>query len=276
MILLLSYTLSNAQIKNAKTESVKIYGNCEMCKSAIEKAGNVKHISKVEWRQDTKTADLTYDANKTNQSEILKRIALAGYGSDSFLAPDDVYNGLPECCQYNRINKSVAKVEVTEGHSFDIHNVADVEPPMKQEVNQADVIFNHYFYLKDALVGSDGNLASSYAKELLIAINALEMDKLSHNEHGVWMSIKELLSTEADHIAETKDVEQQRNYFISLSEYMYKLVKVSKLDEPVYYQHCPMANEGNGANWLSKENAVKNPYYGSKMLTCGKIVETIK
>ena len=37
-----------------------------------------------------------------------------------------------------------------------------------------------------------------------------------------------------------------------------------------------MANGGKGANWLSKENAVKNPYYGSQMLTCGSTVETIK
>jgi hypothetical protein len=37
-----------------------------------------------------------------------------------------------------------------------------------------------------------------------------------------------------------------------------------------------MANDGKGADWLSKENAVKNPYYGSMMLTCGKTVETIK
>ena len=39
--LLLSFTACNAQIKNAKTESVKIYGNCGMCETTIEKAGNV-------------------------------------------------------------------------------------------------------------------------------------------------------------------------------------------------------------------------------------------
>ena len=50
---------------------------------------------------------------------------------------------------------------------------------------------------------------------------------------------------------------------------------VSKNETPVYYQFCPMANDGKGANWLSKENAVKNPYYGSMMLSCGKTVETI-
>jgi len=57
---------------------------------------------------------------------------------------------------------------------------------------------------------------------------------------------------------------------------MYDLIKTTKPETPVYYQHCPMANGGKGANWLSKENAVKNPYYGSQMLTCGKTVETIK
>jgi hypothetical protein len=57
---------------------------------------------------------------------------------------------------------------------------------------------------------------------------------------------------------------------------MYALMKVSKQETPTYYQFCPMANDGKGANWLSKENAVKNPYYGNQMLTCGKVVETIK
>ena len=41
IIVLLSFTACEAQIKNAKTETVKIYGNCDMCEKAIEK-GN-KH-----------------------------------------------------------------------------------------------------------------------------------------------------------------------------------------------------------------------------------------
>ena len=89
---LLSFTACNAQIKNAKTESVKIYGNCGMCETTIEKAGNKKKIAKVDWNKDTKMATITYDAKKTNQDAILKRIALSGYDSDKFLAPDDVYN----------------------------------------------------------------------------------------------------------------------------------------------------------------------------------------
>ena len=63
---------------------------------------------------------------------------------------------------------------------------------------------------------------------------------------------------------------------MALSKNIYELIKVSKSAGTVYYQFCPMANDGKGANWLSKESAIKNPYYGSQMLTCGKTVETIK
>jgi hypothetical protein len=42
MTLLLSINVVSAQIKNAKTETVKIYGNCGMCKTKIETAGTLK------------------------------------------------------------------------------------------------------------------------------------------------------------------------------------------------------------------------------------------
>ena len=62
---------------------------------------------------------------------------------------------------------------------------------------------------------------------------------------------------------------------MSLSKNMYASIKVSKQETPTYYHHCSMANNGKGADWLSKENAIKNPYYGSQMLSCGKTIETI-
>ena len=47
-LLLFSSSSCNAQIKNAKTEIVKIYGNCEMCEKTIGMAGNVKKVANVE------------------------------------------------------------------------------------------------------------------------------------------------------------------------------------------------------------------------------------
>ena len=99
---------------------------------------------------------------------------------------------------------------------------------------------------------------------------------MTTEEHTVWMKVMKDLAFDAEHIAETKDVGHQRDHFTSLSDNIYKLIKVSKQETSVYYQHCPMFNDGKGANWLSKENAIKNPYYGSSMLSCGKTTETIK
>jgi hypothetical protein len=283
---LLSFTACNAQIKNAKTESVKIYGNCGMCETTIEKAGNKKKIAKVDWNKDTKMATITYDAKKTNQDAILKRIALSGYDSDKFLAPDDVYAKLPGCCQYDRVKKVVAKTETpkveakVDDHSGHNHSTTatTTEKPVevKQVVNQLKAVFDNYFAVKDALVKTDGNTSSTKAKELLTAVNAVKMDKLTTEEHTVWMKVMKDLTFDAEHIADTKDASHQRDHFMSLSKNMYALIKVSKTETPTYYQFCPMANDGKGANWLSKENAVKNPYYGNQMLTCGKVVETIK
>ncbi len=156
-----------------------------------------------------------------------------------------------------------------------MHNQENVNET-KQEIHQLKAVFDSYFALKDALVKSDGNLASSKAKELLTAINTVEMSKLTNDEHSVWMKVMKDLSFDTENIEATKDVGHQRDRFMSLSKNMYELTKVSKSETPVYYQHCPMANEGKGANWLSKDNAIKNPYYGSQMMTCGKTVETIK
>jgi copper chaperone CopZ len=274
-----SLTSCEAQVKNAKTETVKIYGNCGMCETTIETAGNIKKVAKVDWDKDTKIAIITYDSTKTNQDEILKRIALAGYDGDKFLAPDDVYSKLHGCCQYERVTKTaIVKTDVVEDHSSHNHDATATEKPTEtsQEVNQLKSIFDNYFALKDALVKSDGALASANAKALLTAINAVKMDKLTTEEHTVWMKVMKDLAFDTEHIEETKDVGHQRDHFTSLSKNMYELIKVSKYETPVYYQYCPMYNDGKGANWLSKENVVKNPYYGSSMLSCGKTVETIK
>jgi len=278
IIVLLSNT-AIAQIKNATTEQVKIYGNCGMCETKIEKAGNIKKIANVDWNHETQMATLTYDAKKTNQDEILKRIALVGYDSDKFLAPDDVYNNLHGCCQYDRVAKVPVKEDnkttaSSEDHSN--HNHSEMITTEVQKDNQLKVIFDNYFLLKDALIASDGTKTALASKELLTAINNVKMDKLEMESHMVWMKVVNTIKEDAEHIADTKDVKHQRDHFTTLSKDIYSLIKASKYETPVYYQFCPMFNDGKGANWLSKENAVKNPYYGSMMLSCGKTVETIK
>jgi len=271
IIAVLFYTSSIAQIKNLKTETVKVYGNCGMCKATIEKAGSLKKTAKVVWNEESKIATLTYDTKKTNQDEILKRIALAGYDSDNFLAPDDVYAKLHGCCKYDRVKKGISKNESVKENTT---SVATASTPT--QANPLKSVFDNYFLLKEALVKTDGVAASAKAKDLVSAINAVKMETLKTDEHTVWMKVMKDLVFDATHINETKEASHQRDHFATLSKNIYELIKVSKQPETIYYQHCPMYNDGKGADWLSKESVIKNPYYGSQMLSCGKTVETIK
>jgi copper chaperone CopZ len=108
---LLSFTSCEAQIKNAKTETVKIYGNCGMCEKTIEKAGSINNIAKVDWNVDTKMATITYDSKKTNQDAILKSIALSQVTiATHFLHQTIAYSKLPGCCQYDRVAKVPVKL----------------------------------------------------------------------------------------------------------------------------------------------------------------------
>ncbi|MFT7272125.1 MAG: copper chaperone CopZ, partial [Spirosomataceae bacterium] len=286
-----------AQIKNAKTETVKIYGNCGGCEKTIEKAGNLKKEAMVDWNKDTKLATIMYNAKKTNRDEILKRIALAGYDSDTYLAPEASYEKLAKCCQYDRTamteptdNKMEMNHEGMNHSKMDHGNTPKTEmnhenmdhskmghkSEMAAEGNQLKMVFDHYFELKNALVTTDAANAAKHANMLETALSKVQMNKLTDESHQVWMKTMKPLTQNAKVIAGTNDVKKQRQAFITLSADMYELIKVSKVDEPVYVQFCPMANNGEGANWLSKESAVKNPYYGSMMLTCGSVKEAIK
>jgi len=277
IIVLILFPLCNAQTKNQKTETVKIYGNCEICESTIEKAGNLKNQSIVDWNKETKFATISYDSLKTSKEEILKRIALAGYDSDTFLAPNDTYSNLPSCCQYERIKQTNTKMEepkmemTTIDHSMHSNKMDEMQDP-----NPLSEVYDSYFAVKDALVRTDGAAASTSSKTLFTEINNVKMDKLSMDVHMAWMKVFENLKEDAEHIADIKDIGRQRDHFISLSKNIYEVMKISKQETPTYYQFCPMANDGKGANWLSKENEIKNPYYGSQMLNCGNTVETIK
>lgn len=268
LCILFAFTAFSAQIKNPKTETVKVWGNCEMCKTTIEKAANKKGIAKAVWNDETKQATITYNTKTTTLNEVLKRIALAGYDNTVFAATEAAYNNLPSCCQYDRPDKKETKASAT------------TAPIVKQDDVKKNVlqsVYDAYFDLKDALIKSDATIAATKAAILLKAINAIKMETLGDN-HVAFMKVQIELKLHAQHISESKEIDHQRDHFSSLSTAMYLLLKTAKANTntTIYYDHCPMYNDGKGANWLSKEVAIKNPYYGSMMLTCGKVQETIK
>ena len=136
--------------------------------------------------------------------------------------------------------------------------------------SQLEQVFNAYIKLKDALVGDDNSIASASAKTLLTAMKKVDMKQLTdHNAHNHWMTISKEISGSASSISELEDIEKQRSHFKHLSAHLSKGVKLFGVNQKVYEQFCPMADNNKGAYWLSLDEPIKNPYLGAKMLTCG-------
>jgi len=268
----------HAQIKNAETISAKVSGNCGMCETTIEKAGSIKKEAQVEWDKDKQVATITYDPQKTTADQVLKRIALAGYDNEKFLAPEEAYNNLHGCCQYERAGvDAVEDKSGTHGsHAMDGSKNSGHNAAADKQSSALAPVMTNYFRLQQALVQSDAKQAAAMAGALEKAIQSVDMASLKAEEHTAWMKAKEKLSGDASSIAKSQDLKKQRQLFSTLSESTYSLAMAADLPQPVYYNNCPMFNNGKGANWLSEDKAIKNPYYGSQMLTCGKNIETIE
>ncbi|MEJ5053988.1 DUF3347 domain-containing protein [Sphingobacterium sp. MYb382] len=272
VIMLAALTLSAAtgmaQIKNQVTETVKVYGSCGMCKENIETAGNEANVAQVSWDSKQQQATLTYDSKQTNKAEILKRIAAVGYDNEGFQASNAVYKELHACCQYDRPAADAPPAQAT---ASEVHS-----DEATQATSAFATLLTSYLAVKDALVQSDANTAAAKAKDLLTATNAVSAGSLNTAEQAVWTKVYKNFSKDVERLVNAKDIAAQRKAFTNVSNNLYTLAKVSKTASPIYYQHCPMFNGGQGGNWLSLDSAVKNPYFGSQMLSCGKTVETLK
>ncbi len=85
-----------------KKETFKVYGECGMCKSRIEKALKIDGVSSATWSVENKLLTISYSAAKITNDEIQKKLAAAGHDTENYAAANEVYNKLPGCCHYER------------------------------------------------------------------------------------------------------------------------------------------------------------------------------
>ena len=85
--------------------TIKVSGNCGMCKKHIEKAAKDAGATNASWDKVTKLLTVSFDANKTNTDKIETAIAGAGYDTEHKEATTEAYKKLDECCQYDRKSK---------------------------------------------------------------------------------------------------------------------------------------------------------------------------
>ena len=131
--------------------------------------------------------------------------------------------------------------------------------------SQLPQLLNSYYGIKDALVAGNSTRAAASAQAFVKAANGIDYKVISEgNIHA--------LLKDGGAISETTDLKKQRELFARLSINMITLAKAVQLGaQPAYETYCPMKK----ASWLSDSKTIKNPYYGSTMLSCGNVVETI-
>ncbi len=129
-----------------------------------------------------------------------------------------------------------------------------------------------YYNLKDALVSSKPGLAMEKAQIMEQKIGEINTSQLQPVASKKMDKIKDM----ANLIAKNDDLEYQRNHFATLSDAMTTLVfGLTSIDQKIYVQRCPMADEHSGALWLSSEKEIRNPYFGDSMLDCGSTIQEL-
>jgi len=132
-------------------------------------------------------------------------------------------------------------------------------PPEFNDDNLAKA-YSHYEHIKIALVHSNSEDVKLAATMLSNSLKSVEgSDAASKAVKG---------------IENAADLKSQRIAFSDLSDEMAVLVEGNLKSGMIYKDFCPMALDG-GANWLSSEKEIQNPYFGNKMLKCGSIKEVL-
>lgn len=142
------------------------------------------------------------------------------------------------------------------------------------------VMLQAYFKLKNALVASDSAQASTAALELATAADSLKVNEIKGDSTGaIKLTAQDYsgtISGSAKALAGEKGLDPKRKEFKMIADALFTLFQTVRYDEQkIYWINCPMAFDNTGANWISEDSVVKNPYFGDKMLNCGTVEATL-
>jgi len=151
---------------------------------------------------------------------------------------------------------------------------ANVDAKTAGSIN--DVV-TQYLGVKNALANDNAQEAAGAAKAMAAALGKIDPAALAPDQKKLYVDVAESLKEHAEHTAANAGkIDHQREHFVMMSDDMYDLVKGFGASQPLYVDHCPMANENKGANWLSEKKEISNPYMGQKMPKCGTVEKVVK
>lgn len=143
---------------------------------------------------------------------------------------------------------------------------------MKMQDSKAEAILTAYFNLKDALVADDELKAKELGTSLEKSLENLDVSKYTDAQK---LELKDIIIDAKEHAVHISksSIEHQREHFKVLTKDIIDMVAITGASNKLYEQYCPMYEKGSA--WLSMNKEVRNPYYGSKMLKCGKVQREI-
>ena len=125
-----------------------------------------------------------------------------------------------------------------------------------------------YMTIKEALVATNKEDAAKAGLAMGTALNSFDMSPYTEQQQK---SLKDIIvdaKEHAEHIS-MSEIEHQREHFKALSKDVTDMIAITGADAKVYQMSCPMYD--GGSTWLSSSKEVQNPYYGEKMIDCGKM-----
>lgn len=131
-------------------------------------------------------------------------------------------------------------------------------------------IIDSYIQIKNALVNDDKDGAAKGASMMLMAFSNFDMSQLGEAQHKEYMEIYESAKEQAEHIVKSP-IDHQREHFETMSTDVNDMITLLGTDKTLYVDYCPMKK----MSWISETKDIKNPFYGSKMMTCGTVKKQI-
>ena len=140
------------------------------------------------------------------------------------------------------------------------YEIAKVEAEFNDP--KVEAIFDQYLQVEAALVNTDAAKTATESSKLEALLKDSEAD--------------EETQTAVVAMAASEDIAVQRENFETLSSSIEKMLQGSLKSGTLYKQYCPMAFNNKGAYWISSSKDVLNPYFGDKMLKCGRVDSEVK
>ena len=202
------------------------------------------------------------------------------YAVESGLSPGDevVVQGSFAIDAAAQLNNQRSMMNRLINLSEDSSQPADSPIRIKGIQTEVDSVISSYLSLKDVLVQSDSLSAQQLANHMLMQLEQINQHLLTHlSGRDKEIALLVQISQQVDTIAQSPTLALQRDHFIPLSDNLIEWVKmIGPGSSPLYIQHCPMAQNYEGADWLSLEKEIRNPYFGDMMLTCGSVTGEIE